>query len=539
MKFGPVPIDEAVGCILAHGALAGAEKIKKGTLLEARHVGALKAHGIEEVIAARLDPGDVTEDQAAARLAKAMCGEELECAAAATGRVNLYSKANGVLLVSKESIDAINRLDPAITVATLPEFAAVSKGQMAATVKIIPFAVKGELIAQLEAAFAALALTKISVAAYAPRKTSVISTLLPGLKPSVVDKTLDVLKARLAASGSEVVTDARTPHEENAVAETIRQERAKGSGLIVIFGASAVVDADDVIPAAIRLAGGTVEHVGMPVDPGNLLVTGHLDGVPIIGAPGCARSPKENGFDFVLNRLLANVPVTPLDISGMGVGGLLMEIPSRPQPRETASNAKSLNVSALVLAAGQSRRSGAAHKLRATFDGVPLLRRTCETVLQAGFAKVHVVLGFEHESFAAQLISLPVQVSVNPLYGDGLSTSLQAGIKALGPQADGVLVMLADMPGLTVADLAKLAAAFKRAGGTAIVRATDNGKRGNPVILPRSVFPEIFKLRGDVGAKPIVESFEGRVIDIEIGAAASLDVDTEAAVLAAGGVLGT
>ena len=216
-------------------------------------------------------------------------------------------------------------------------------------------------------------------------RLSVISTLLPGLKPSIIDKTLDVLKARLAASGSALSGDARVRHEERAVAEAIKSGAGRGrSELIVVFGASAVVDAADVIPAAIRRAGGAVEHVGMPVDPGNLLVLGHLGDVPVIGAPGCARSPKENGFDYVLNRLLANIPVTPQDITGMGVGGLLMEIPSRPQPRETAKAVKKINVAALMLAAGQSRRSGASHKLRATFGGVPLLRRTCETVLAGG-----------------------------------------------------------------------------------------------------------------------------------------------------------
>ncbi len=260
--------------------------------------------------------------------------------------------------------------------------------------------------------------------------------------------------------------------------------------------------------------------------------------MPVIGAPGCARSPKENGFDYVLNRLLANIPVTPQDITGMGVGGLLMEIQSRPQPREAGSSAKKSKVAALILAAGQSRRSGASHKLRATFDGVPLLRRTCETVLEAGFSKALVVLGFEKESFASQIKSLPVETVKNPRFAEGLSTSLQTGIQALNADADGVLVMLADMPALTAADIVKLVEAFKRAGGAAVVRATDNGKRGNPVILPRMVFPEIMKLRGDVGAKPIVEGFEGRVIDVEIGAAASQDVDTELAIKAAGGVLG-
>ena len=528
---------EAEGCILAHGTLAGGQKIKKGTRLGEEHIEALRAHGIASIIAARLDPGDLSEDEAAARLSKAVCGEYIECAIAATGRVNLYAKKNGLLVVDGASVDRLNRLDPGITFATLPEFAPVTKGQMAATVKIIPFAVSGGLVARVEDEFTDLALKKIRVANFSARKVAVISTLLPGLKPSVIDKTLDVLKARLAASGSDLTSDARVRHEEGAVADAIRQQRGGGAELIVVFGASAVVDAEDVIPAAIRLAGGVVEHVGMPVDPGNLLVLGHIGEVPVIGAPGCARSPKENGFDYVLNRLLANIAVTPHDITGMGVGGLLMEIPSRPQPREMAKAVRKINVAALILAAGQSRRSGASHKLRATFDGVPLLRRTCETVLQAGFAKAFVVLGFDEQSFAQQIASLPVETIINPRFADGLSTSLQAGIQAQNTDTDGVLVMLADMPALTAADIAKLADAFKRAGGGAIVRATDHGKRGNPVILPRSVFGEVMKLRGDVGAKPVVEGFEGRVIDIEIGRAASADVDTEEAVIAAGGVL--
>ncbi len=104
--------------------------------------------------------------------------------------------------------------------------------------------------------------------------------------------------------------------------------------MVIVFGASALCDFDDVIPAAIRAAGGEVLRAGMPVDPGNLLVLGRLGETPVIGAPGCARSPKENGFDWVLDRLIAGLDVTSDDIAGMGVGGLLMEIPTRPQPRE-------------------------------------------------------------------------------------------------------------------------------------------------------------------------------------------------------------
>lgn len=537
MKFGPVASDEAVGCVIAHGTLAGSEKIKKGTRLKPEHIQLLVNSGIEQVIVARLEANDLGEDEAASRIAHAVVDNQIELAGAATGRVNLYAKSNGIFLVDKKSVDGLNRIDPGVTFATLPAFSHVSKGQMVATVKIIPFAVSGRLVENVEAKFADGSLQKVTVAAFIPRKISVISTLLPGLKPSVIDKTIDVLRSRLASSGSVITSDKRIAHRETDLAETINLEHRAGTEMIVIFGASAVVDEEDVIPAAIRLAGGQVQHVGMPVDPGNLLVLGSIENVPVIGAPGCARSPKENGFDYVLNRLLANVPVTPHDITGMGVGGLLMEIASRPQPREGTTAKRKPEIAALVLAAGQSRRSGSVHKLKSTFDGVPLLRRTCETVLASGFASVNVILGFDHEVFAEQLSGLPVPTSINQHFGDGLSTSLKLGVAELPPSVDGVLVMLADMPALTAGDLKALTAAFLRSNGNAVIRATDHGKRGNPVILPRSVFPEIAKLRGDVGAKPIVEGFDGNVVDVEIGAAASLDVDTAEAIKDAGGSL--
>src|SRR5690606_8991058 len=141
-------------------------------------------------------------------------------------------------------------------------------------------------------------------------------------------------------------------------------------------------DEEDVIPAGIRRAGGRVERTGMPVDPGNLLVLGSIGDKPVIGTPGCARSPKENGFDWVLDRLCAGIPVNSGDIAKLGVGGLLMEIPSRPQPREGKPKAP-LTVGAVLLAAGRSSRMGGPNKLLARFDGVPLVRHSADRLAGA------------------------------------------------------------------------------------------------------------------------------------------------------------
>jgi molybdenum cofactor cytidylyltransferase len=332
VKFGPVPVEEAVGALAAHSVRAGEASVRKGSLVSRDDVDRLKAAGVATIIAVRLEPGDVGEDEAAKRLAEAVAGEHVAVERPFTGRSNLHSERSGILVVDKTAIDRINAVDEAITAATLVAYKPVVVGEMIGTVKIIPYAVPESLLRQ------ALAIAErgegvLRVAPYVRRRVAVISTLLPGLKPSVVDKTIAVLARRLEPAGAEVVSERRVPHETTALQAQVAEAARADTDLIVVFGASAIADRRDVIPAAIEAAGGHVEHFGMPVDPGNLLLVGSVDGKPVVGAPGCARSPKENGFDWVLQRLLAKVPVTRADITGLGVGGLLMEIVSRPQPR--------------------------------------------------------------------------------------------------------------------------------------------------------------------------------------------------------------
>lgn len=332
MKFGPVRVEEAVGAIAAHSVRAGESIVKKGRPISAEDAARLGQAGVEVVVAVQLEPGDVGEDEAARRLAGAAAGREVTVERPFTGRSNLHAAAAGVLVVDIAGIDRVNAVDEAITIATLPALKPVVAGEMVGTVKIIPYAVPGVLLDRAVAT-AARAGGLLRVAPYARRRVAVVSTLLPGLKPSVVEKTLKALERRLASTGASVTDERRVPHDASALAHELARLAGSDADLVIIFGASAIADRRDVIPAGIEAAGGRVEHFGMPVDPGNLLLVGSLADKPVIGAPGCARSPKENGFDWVLHRLLAGVPVTRADIAALGVGGLLMEIVSRPQPR--------------------------------------------------------------------------------------------------------------------------------------------------------------------------------------------------------------
>ncbi len=330
MRFVALPVGEAVGAVVAHTERAGDLVVKKGSIVTREIADGLAAAGVRSVVVAVLEAGDIGEDDAARQLAQAAAGPGLRPDRAFTGRCNLFAQAQGLLVVDAKAIAAVNAVDEAVTLATLPAFAPVEAGTMAATVKIIPYAVPG---ATLDAALAA-ARGALRIAPYAGLRAAYVATVTQALKPTVRAKTREVTAARLAACGASLASDEEVPHEAAALAAVLRRLARSDIDLVVIFGASAIADRQDVVPAALEAAGGRVERLGMPVDPGNLLLLGELAGRPVIGAPGCARSPKENGFDWVLRRLCAGLPVNPADIQAMGVGGLLMEIRSRPQPRE-------------------------------------------------------------------------------------------------------------------------------------------------------------------------------------------------------------
>ncbi|KQR68731.1 NTP transferase domain-containing protein [Rhizobium sp. Leaf341] len=547
MKFGPVPLKEAEGAMLAHAVALPDGRFAKGRRLAGADLAALAEIGLREIVVARLEPGDIGEDEAARLVGTAIAPDHLTFSPASTGRLNLHAAVDGLFVATRERVDRFNRVDPAITLACLADHQAVRAGDMVATIKIIPFAVDRQ---RAERAAAILAEgPAFAVKPFAAHDVSLVATRLPSLKPQVMDKTRRILEDRLRRSGSRLTSEARVAHRADAVAEAIRTalaEPGERPRLVIVFGASAVTDAQDVIPAAIRAAGGRVDHVGMPVDPGNLLVLGTIGTVRIIGAPGCARSPKENGFDWVLDRIVAGETIGASEITGMGVGGLLAEIPTRPRPRARSETEgrdhpveRRLVVRTVVLAAGQASRMGAEghHKLLAEFGGVPLVRRTTEVALAASTGPVTVVTGHREAEIRAALSGLDLTLAHNEDFASGMASSLIAGLDCIGAEPDGMLVLLADMPGVTPEDLRRLNAAFEDNAGEAVVRAVHRGKRGNPVILPRALFPALRKLEGDVGARHVIETGNLPVVDVDIGAAAHLDLDTPEAIAAAGGVL--
>jgi molybdenum cofactor cytidylyltransferase len=526
MHFGPCPIADAEGAILAHSVRTPRGLFRKGRVLAHADIDALREADLHEVTVARLEPGDVGEDDAAARIAKACAGEGVHIGAAFTGRANLYSESHGVAVVDAVRIAALNAIDESITVATIAPMAAVGIRQMLATIKIIPFAAPHPAVEEAERVLAAG--PAIRIAAFKTRRAALISTAMPGAKLALLEKNRAALDARLQALGSSIVFERRVAHRTDAVATALAEASAAGTNPILVFGASAITDRRDVIPSAIERAGGSVEHFGMPVDPGNLLLLGRLGGATIIGLPGCARSPKLNGFDFVLQRLLAELPVARTDIAAMGVGGLLTEIHTRPQPRDRRpiGSARAPKIAAIVLAAGLSSRMGR-NKLLADIDGKPLIRRVAEAAAASSVDPVIVVSGNAATDTASALIDLRVTVVENPDFRNGLSTSIKRGLRALPENCDGAIVLLGDMPAVTPGLIDKLVASFDPAEGRAICVATWKGKRGNPVLWARQFFADMLLLEGDVGAKHLMAANGELVCEVEAADDAPLiDIDT-------------
>ncbi len=332
MKFGPVDVDAALGAVLAHSLKLDNGRLRKGVILTKDHLQHIRQAGIGQITVARLDPGDIHENDAAERLARALVPDPkaagLRIAAPFTGRVNILADTAGVVVLDVAALERFNAIHPMITIATVPPFQQMAAGGMVATIKIIAYAVPGADVAQAaDSARAALRLAGVVFGTVG----LVVSNIVGG-PPN--DKGIRAITSRVQALGMTLAETREVAHDEGELGEAIQQ--IKGEMVLILTG-SATSDPNDMAPSALRRAGGKVERFGMPVDPGNLLFLGQLAARPVIGLPGCARSPALNGADWVLARVACGIDVTSADIAGMGVGGLLKEIPTRPQPRNTPS----------------------------------------------------------------------------------------------------------------------------------------------------------------------------------------------------------
>ena len=535
MKFGDVALKDAENTILAHSMRLADGLLPKGRVLDKDDIAQLAVAGISSVVAARLEDGDLNENEAALTIAKALQNKNLVASGGNTGRANLRAETAGVALIDAETVHRLNAVDEAVTVSTLRPYDTVSKGHVAATVKIITFGVSGDTVRRC-VAIAKENDPPVRVSPFGTPKIGFIQTLVPGLKKSLVSKASSATAARLSAMGLDIADERHCEHKEAAVAENLSALAAAGCDIVLVLGASAIVDRRDTVPAAVVAAGGEIDHLGLPVDPGNLLLFAKMGDTRGLGIPSSARSPRLHGFDWVLQRLVAGVDVTPEDLTRMGVGGMLKEMPGRPVSRDQEelddlTDEVGPAIGGILLAAGQSRRMGSANKMLVDVDGVPMVVHAARAMLNSNVSPVIVVLGHESEQVENALKEMDLRFVRNPDYTDGLSTSLRAGLSALPAICDGAVVALGDMPSVRAGDLNILIDEFDPGAGQSIIVPTHAGKRGNPVLWARRYFEEISSVSGDVGARHLIGANADQVHEVStVNPGVLIDLDTPEAV---------
>ncbi len=523
MKFGPVPVQDATGAILAHSLRLDGRRIGKGTMVTPELIARLQSAGIGHVMVAVLEAGDIDENAAASRVASLFAGSDLIARPAALGRANLMAGANGLVTVDAEGLLAINRQDEAVTLATVPNGAGVRKGELVATVKIITFGVPETTLTAVEDA-AARRPPPVALHPFRPLKAALIQSANNGMRESLYEKSIEVVGCHLATIDATLTETRRCTHTAEDIVACLTELKGLVD-LILVLGASSPVDRRDVMPVALAEVGGEIVHLGMPVDPGNLTLVGRLDDAWVFGLPGSARSPRAHGFDLLLRRVAAGLEITADDIRRMAMGGVLKEPLVRPA--RAIDPGGPLRIGAVVLAAGRSSRMGDRNKLLEDIDGTPLVALTLVMLQKSRADEIVIVTGHDAAPIEEIASSLGVTTAHNPAYADGLSTSLRTGLATLGPDLDGVLVCLADMPDLTADIVNRLIERFNPAERAGIVVPVVQGQRGNPVLFDAIYREEISGVTGDTGAREVLRLHPDDVAEVELDDAAVLtDLDT-------------
>ena len=529
MKFGAVPSEEARGALLAHSLRVPGSTLRKGRILGAEDVRALRRAGIDRVMVVRPEEGDLDESRAAAAVAARLVGAGIACAAPVSGRVRMYAMEPGLASLDERRVHELNAAGESVALATLTPWTRVDRGQVLATLKVLPLALSRHEIDALGPHLSPL----VSVRAFRPLRVGLLQSRVEGTRDSVLEKTAMVTRTRVEALRGSLLATRCCEHHEAAVGEALSDLRRIGLDLLLVIGASATMDRRDRIPRGIEGAGGVVERLGMPVDPGHLTLLARCGDMPVLVAPGSARSSRRGSFDLLLERFAARVPIDSGGVAALGVGGLekVLHVPTDV----ATSVRRPPRVAALVLAAGQSRRMGPVNKLLAVVDGAPMLASVVAHALESSACAVHVVTGFERLRVEEMLAGQDVQLVYNPGFERGISTSIAAGLSSLPADVEGALICLGDMPAVSVEVLDRIIATFDPRRGAEVCVPTYRGKRGNPVLWSRRFFAEIRRIRGDAGARHLIGEHSKMVREVPIDDASILmDVDSPEALARVG-----
>ena len=529
MKIEHLDPKESQGSILAQSYNLSERKLSKGTRVSKAIVELLNKENIKTILCAVPHENDLDEDAAAEAISKAIDRNRLYAEEASTGRVNFRTPALGVVRYNRELIKKINLVDESIAFSIVEHNQLLAKNDLIATLKIIPFFVSKIYVERVVALLSKHEIFKIH--RLEEKKVGFIQTYYDWQKRSIFKATSNVTRSRLDALGCLLEKETLIPHDHESLCSEIKSSLDSGAQVLLISGASAITDRSDYIPKAILSVGGEIIQYGLAVDPGNLLLIGQIGNTTIIGMPGCARSPKLNGFDWVLQLLMANIPITKEELADMGAGGLLMEIASRPLPRALSKsvNKREKKIMGVILAAGNSTRMGKDNKLLRNVGEASLIRNTAVEMLKSDLDSCSIVLGYQSDKVAEVIKDLNINLILNPLWQEGQASSLKAALNTLDDTYSDLLIMLGDMPGVKTRHINKVIEEHLLANNrkSKITIPSFNGRKGNPVIWGRSFFPDLSNIEGDLGGRALFSQHPAAINLLDVDDSAFVtDADT-------------
>jgi molybdenum cofactor cytidylyltransferase len=322
MKSLTISVKESAGRILSSTIFrpGGRKLLAKGHLLSEEDVRLLETEGLGQVWVTELEEGEVSEDDAVSRVAAEMGCGCLEMRLAAGGRANAFAAETCCVLVDEDLLRNVNCAS-SIVIATNTNFSFATAGQRIATVKSAPFAVPQS---QLEAVIGILRERGPVLQARPIRSPSVAVLYSDPVSGDRARQLFEsVMRQRLDKFGTSVHFALPVTEEENSVTRSLQHLLAARPTAVLIASTTAPAGPDDIVGRAMLRTGCTLERFLAPVEPGNLLLLGYKDDIPIISAPGCFRSAKPNVVDLVLPPMLARYRISGWEIACLGHGGLL------------------------------------------------------------------------------------------------------------------------------------------------------------------------------------------------------------------------
>ncbi len=515
--------------ILGHGLVWNNQKFPKSSPLE-NFLNNAEIPENYQFHVAYPDNNDWHEQKITEQLANDFLGENIKCEITKSGRVNFIAKIDGILHFNTENLDKFNELTPEITMATRPYCTQIYQGEIVASCKIIPYFVAGNIVKK------SMVLAKKSCLNISPLqggKAHLIFTYLEEIPPQKLQKSAQIFQKRLLKYNYEVGKISNVRHHCQELSEFLTQIPPKDFDLIAIMGAVSIADINDIVPKALINCGGKIIRYGMPVDPGNLLLLGEISNCPFLGLPGCAKSPKFNGLDFILQRLAARINITSKDIAQLGKIGLLPENYDRGALRAVNYPVASKPLIAILAAGKGERMAQDLAKPLTIFRDKALLEWVIDNINQALPSKdIIIIVNDSPQGKQVQEFCLTKQYKfiINNQYNEGIASSLRLAVNYASQTHSALMVFLADMPNITPKTIATIWQEFQRdTQNIMAVQPKFGSQLGHPVVFNPRIFSELAKLSGDTGAKTFMENLSDyrRIIDT-LDAGVIQDGDTKA-----------